>query len=316
MFCVVLSVLFLAAEEARPVALVLKVGGAVTRQRGETKVPLNPGGKLLPGDRLSVPRGGEVVLVYFADSHRERVKPGATATVGKQRCGPANAVEVPKVARRLTARNLDKVREIVVGEGASVGVPRDWPPPLETARMTPTYGTRLASLRPSFSWPAVKDADSYKLEVFRSAGRLLWERHGLKKTSLEYPKDAKPLKADIRYSWRVSVTLKNENIEEVVPRSPFYVLPSEDVKALADDPALKVTRDSDPADLMLAAVTYETYGVHDEALRVYEWLAEKAPREALFPLILSRYYKQAGRKDKAREALEQAKKLGYVPPKP
>src|SRR5262245_58462543 len=87
------ALLLPAAEEATPVALVLKVGGAVTLQRGEGKGRLAPGDKLLPGDRLLVPEGGEAVLVYFGDAHRERVKPGATATVGKDTCGPRGAAE-------------------------------------------------------------------------------------------------------------------------------------------------------------------------------------------------------------------------------
>jgi hypothetical protein len=97
MFSLVLSsALLFAAEEAKPVALVLKVAGAVTLQRGEKKDRLPAGVKLLPGDRLAVPGGGEVVLIYFADGHRERIKPGTTATVGKERCTPDHAVEVPR----------------------------------------------------------------------------------------------------------------------------------------------------------------------------------------------------------------------------
>jgi hypothetical protein len=194
-------------------------------------------------------------------------------------------------------------------------VPRDWPPQVETTHSTPIFGTRVQSVRPSFSWPAVKDADTYKVEVFRSTGRVLWERK-VKENRLDYPRDAPALQPLARYAWRVSVTLKNENIQQVVPRSPFYTLSREDMDALAGDAALKVTKDSDPADLLQAAVTYESYAIHDEALRLYVWLAARVPDEVTFPLALSRYYKQAGREDKAREALAQAKKLGRVPPKP
>jgi len=54
------ALLLPAAEEATPVAMVLKVGGAVTLQRGEGKGRLAPGDKLLPGDRLSVPAAAEL----------------------------------------------------------------------------------------------------------------------------------------------------------------------------------------------------------------------------------------------------------------
>lgn len=171
MFSIVLSsALLFTAPDARPVALVLKVGGAVTLQRGEKKDRLAAGAKLLPGDRLAVPGSGTVALIYYGDGHRERVKPDQTAMVGKERCTPPSAIEVPKAAHALAARNLDKIKEIQVGEGAGVGVPRDWPPQVETTRSTPMFGTRVVSGRPAFSWPAVKDAATYKVEVFRSTG--------------------------------------------------------------------------------------------------------------------------------------------------
>ena len=90
----VIAIALSAAGAERPVALVLSAKGAVEVRPAEGEPLAAARGMLLyPGDRLSVPDGGEAVVVFRDGGARERVRPGAEATVGAKGCTPPGAVE-------------------------------------------------------------------------------------------------------------------------------------------------------------------------------------------------------------------------------
>ena len=103
--------------------------------------------------------------------------------------------------------------------------------------------------------------------------------------------------------------LKGEDASaEPIVESKFLVLTKYEITLLSNlKPLLE---NKAPADLLLAAVSYEAHGVYDEALRLYERLAEMSHNEANFQVALASYYDRAGRKDLAEKARERAKKQG------
>jgi tetratricopeptide (TPR) repeat protein len=136
---------------------------------------------------------------------------------------------------------------------------------------------------------------------------LLWKKE-TKETRLAYPEKEKALEYSQKYVWSVTARLPGDEEKRVVEQSNFKRLLKGEPEALA--PVGKLAASKEPADLLLAATAYEAYGVHDEALKLFEKLAELQPRVANYQLALARYYRHAGREDLAKEALERARKLG------
>lgn len=292
---------------ARPAALVLTVKGTVTA-RGRLPRPhrVEPGDFLLPGETITTAADAGAIVVFLLKGERRRFKSAIRATLTLDGCDPAGATELLGAAR-LPRKNLTKVREVEVGEGGGIGVVRGGKPPAES-RLTPLFGTFVMTDRPPFAWPAVDKAESYTVELKDAAGRRLW-RTVAKEAKLDYPVGEKPLSTDApKYLWTVKARLPDGDEKTVVNDSNFKLLFEGEGKALV--PVRKLADSDDPADLLLAAAAFEGYGVLDEALKAFEKLARKQPTVARYQLALARYYRHGGRPDKAREALEQAKKLG------
>ncbi len=130
----------------------------------------------------------------------------------------------------------------------------------------------------------------------------------VKETRLTYPKKEKPLKFGLKYRWRVTPLKGQDASADPIVDSKFLVLTKYEITLMFN---LKPLLESKaPADLLLAAVSYEAHGVYDEALRLYERLADLSPDEANFQMALASYYDRAGRKDLAEKARKRARKLG------
>jgi hypothetical protein len=309
------SLLFFAAPSAEPAAMVLTTKGEVSFERGKD-APKRLGAMaiLRPDDRIAVPEGGEVTLMFLHDGQRERIKPKTRATIGAKGAQPAGAVERidgPKLA----AANLESLRDLAKS-GRSAGVVFRTG---ETAKSdwiaTPIFGATVQTLRPTLTWPDAK-AEAYLVQFYTGAQgkdqKLLW-RATVKEPRLPYPEDKKPLEFGRKYQWRV-IPLKGEDASaDPIVDSKFLVLTESEITLLSKLKPLLVSKAS--ADLLLAAVSYEAHGVYDEALRLYERLAELSPQEANFQIALASYYDRAGRKDLAQRARERAKKLGAGTPK-
>jgi serine/threonine protein kinase/formylglycine-generating enzyme required for sulfatase activity len=76
-----------------PLAMILEVSGAVRLQSARSPHQRAvPQTLLYTGDRLSLAADAQVLLVILSDLHKERLRPGADATVRRKGCEPPDAV--------------------------------------------------------------------------------------------------------------------------------------------------------------------------------------------------------------------------------
>jgi hypothetical protein len=294
------------AAEAEPAAMVLTCKGLVTLEHGGAPAKkLAVMMMLRAGDRLRAADQGEVLLMFFADGHRERVRPGSQVTVASTGSNPAEVVS-RVVGPALSAPNLAGLREL--GQSARTGgaTLRSLP---DTPPLQPLYGAAVLTDRPSFAWSAAP-AESYMVQLFTDAAeprqrRAVWQVR-TRTPRLSYPSAEKSLHPGQAYYWRV-VPLYRDKQGEPLCESRLLVLPRARQLALACLEPLRTSGDGD--DLAFVATVYEAFEVHDEALAVCERLLQARPRDAEVLLKLAGYYDFAGRTDEARQARSRARKL-------
>jgi hypothetical protein len=288
--------------KGKPAALVVKVQGEVLVEgkRGQRRV--EAGDYLLPGQVVTAAANGGAVVVFVPSGERRRLKPGNRATLTRDGCTPADAVEVT-AGPTLPRKNLAKVREVEVSEGGGVGVLRG-NRPSSMLRVKPLYGTFLLSDRPAFTWPAVARAAGYVVELKDAGGRSLWKEE-TREARLDYPEKQKALAQGQKYLWSVRARVPGGEDRLIVDESNFKLLLKGEPEALVG--VQKLARGEDPEGLLLAAAAYEGYGAREEALRVFEKLARLQPKVARWQQTLARYYEAAGRADEAKAASARAK---------
>jgi hypothetical protein len=293
-----------AADSAPPVAMVLTVKEDVSVTSGQDKPRrLGAADLLRPGDRLEAAEAGEAILLFLADGHRERLKPGAKASVADKGCTPAEAVETLPVGK-LAPVQTDSLRDLSGSSRGAVGILRGDNPPAPQV-VTPIFGAVVLTDHPALSWQPVEGAEGYRVELLSGDGqRMLW-RVTTKEARLPYP-DKPALGRGAKYLWRVSALLGEDKTKPVVD-SKFQVATKGEMEALA--PLADLPGKADDAALLLGAVTYEAHGVYDKALELYEELAKRAPEAPNFQEALGNYYERAGRADKAKAAREKAAEL-------
>jgi hypothetical protein len=303
----------LPAAPDRKVAMVLGVSGAVTVERDGIARPVRVMDMLADHDRVTVPADGAAALVFLDDNHREWLQPNTRVAVGADGCTPPAAVKRGEsVSTGLTYP--DVARLCGTGPGAVVVV-RDPRVVKQPPAVTPLFGSTVLTGRPPLSWQPVGGAAGYQVRLV--SGRL--DTAGVKEQTLwtaqtrvprlPYPATEKPLAFGNSYSWHVLADMGDGAL--VVVRSQFAVATRTEVADLARVRPL-AARD-EPADLLLAALTYHEYGVYDEALAAFERLARLRPREARFQTALADYYARAGRPEESVQALERALKLALTP---
>jgi hypothetical protein len=304
----------------QPAMMVLEVQGPVEVTPVTGRPRRAAVGELLsPGERLAVPAGGAATVAVLGSGVKEEIKPGSEATVGSQGCTPPEAVLKRTVPRVTVARALKGLSLAPLG-GRFAGVvfrgAEDQTAAAPPA-VTPIFGAAVLDGRPTLSWTPIPGATEYRVRLFRVGGLLddpgrehtLWMAT-TREPRLPYPEQETPLPAGVPVSW--SVTAQTDaGAVPAVPRSKFAVLTTREAADLVGVKPLAEGRD--PADLLLAALTYHAFGVYDEALPLFERLARLEPNDVYLQATRAEYYTRAGRLREAREALERAKALGYQP---
>lgn len=297
--------------EATPVAMVLTTTGAVTWRRGPDEPrPLQVMQLLRAQDRLQAAAAAEATLFFLSNGHRERLKPGAEATVGEQGCAPAKAVEALPRQPKLSAPQLASLRDLTRSGRAGVGVLRgDKPPTAQVVR--PMFGATVVTTRPALSWPPAAEAERYQVQLLSGDAReILWHVNTTE-PRLSFPEQAAALRPLATYRWKV-YAYRGEGQWQKWVDSKFAVATEEEATAVAQLQPLAAG--TDPGNLLLAAAVCEAHGIYDEALRLYERLAELLPAAAQVHATLANYYERAGRTEQARAARSRAALLGAQVP--
>jgi hypothetical protein len=292
--------------------MVLTVRGTVLLNRaGERPGQIGMMDFLRDGDGVTVGKAGEALLIILADGHRERLQPGRRVAVRTKGCSPAAAV-VRLPGDNVSAQNLDRLRELArSGRGSGIvlrdpdlGEPKKGTP--LNRDLTPSAGAVVLTARPRLAWAAVPGMRGYAIEVSRKEGarRPLW-RVTTSALYLEYPVHQKPLGHGTTYRWRVTKWPAGED-DRVVVDSTFEVAGKEVIQELRK---LRPPPGADPAELVLAAATFEAHRVYDRALPLYERLGRRLPNEPNFQRALARLYARAGRPAQAQAAREWASEL-------
>ncbi len=295
------------ADRVEPVAMVLRSGKEATVQRDKSAArPLREMDLLQEGDELVADKEG-VTLVLLGTGKSERLPPGKKARIGKDGCLPKGVAELLK--RKVRKANLNGLRELAMNTRGGIGVIRREIGELPPHGITPPNTATVVSDRPTFSWPAVAGAVRYEVEVFSIMGherKQLWSA-STTETQLKYPAK-KALPDGMSYRWYVKAVMKDGSSSKVVSNAAFSVLDADLRPAIE---SLKTMAEStNPDDWLLAAAIYESHGVYQRALPLYEKLAKERPELGNVQRTLAIYFKRLGMKEKADAARKRAEKLG------
>jgi tetratricopeptide (TPR) repeat protein len=172
--------------------------------------------------------------------------------------------------------------------------------------------TKVLADRPTFVWsPDKEKATAYHVNVvLAGSGRRVWTTT-VKEPKLTYPRGEPALRRGRKYEWSVVAEVNSKTT--VLCKSSFSVASAEDVEKLKG--IAKWAASKSQGDLLLAALAYESIGMYEEALALFERLSQRSPEVGAFHAILAKYYfEPGGRAEEARKAWAQAKKLHYPVP--
>lgn len=298
-----------AADDKAPAAMVLSALNASVIHPGETKLrSVSSMTLVLPGDQLQTKPTGEVLLVFFGDGHRERIKAETRVTVQAAGCTPAAGVDLVPGAP-ISAKQLVSFRGLSPSARAGVIVVRAMIP-TKTYRVQPIKWAAVPSTRPTLTWEPDPKSQKYQVQLFayrfgEEKPEVLWQQDTLL-PRLEYPPKEKPLVREETYRWMV-IPIRDGKPEAPIVESYFSVLSADRLQALAD---LEHLQKSDKAeDLFLIARLFESTHVFDQALPMFERLEKSLPNHADVLRSLAFLYTQSGRLEQARAVDERIRKL-------
>lgn len=295
----VLGLLAGAGDDKAPAAMVLSASNASVIHPGETKLrSVSSMTLVLPGDQLQTKPTGEVLLVFFGDGHRERIKAETRVTVQTTGCTPATGVDIVPGAS-MSAKQLVSFRGLSPSARAGVLVFRAMIP-TKTYRVQPIKWAAVPSTRPTLTWEPDPKSQKYQVQLFvyrfgEEKPEVLWQQD-TSLPRLEYPSTEKPLVREETYRWKV-VPVRDGKTAEPIVESHFSVLSADRLQALTD---LEHLQKSDKAeDLFLIARLFESSHVFDQALPMFERLQKLLPDHVDVLRSLAYLYTQAGRQEEA-----------------
>ncbi|MCZ2343358.1 MAG: tetratricopeptide repeat protein [Bacteroidales bacterium] len=292
----------LLAADPAPSAMVLEVQGEIVAQRAGKELLLDDGDLLHLGDQITLPAGAALKAYFRPSGPVVSLKGPAQAlvTAGKLETAAQVAVRDPKLPTRVADGLVAQSgNSSLVGGLTLRGVPHP--------QVHPVVGMVVLQPTPTFRWPAAAGKARYRLELLTGAeGNPVWREETASNT-LTYPKQRKPLTRGMGYRWRVFTLNADGSMKPHVEEVPFKVLNTDLAETLPE--IQKLVASSDPTDWRLAAEVYRSWAVHDEAVALYEKLAEKQPKSAHLWKLLASYYTQAGDRDQAQTARQKVQAL-------
>lgn len=166
-------------------------------------------------------------MVFFADGHKELVKPGARVTVEAKGCVPVlNVTQVP--GTKLSQQNVASLRELRP-RGTSRRNRRAFDRCDQACARNRCWETLMD--QPPFVWEDKAKVDGYLVKVFsdEKLPRLLWQAK-TKTARLAYPTTEKPLNPGKVYRWQV-FALPIDDVAAPLVDHQFGILPLSNQRA-------------------------------------------------------------------------------------
>ena len=227
------------------------------------------------GSRLQVAAGATLVVVDLV-SGREFVLTGAN-TYLTTAAGPTTADGKPVAAKALPASKLSDVR-VAPGKLAQATLVMRGAPATRLPVLLSPLRTAVITVLPGLQWEAVEAATSYRLEVTKLDGSLVWETVTTQ-TSVTVPA-GHALQPGERYSWRVEALGPQGKLSDSSSR--FSVASKE---AIANLDLLTPGVDAPFSRKVLFATQLQEAGAVQEAKVIWKALASERPEDPVLAAL-------------------------------
>ena len=259
-----------------PVAI---AGMMVTEVTGKVELsgkgPVSMLAQVADGSRLQVAAGATLVVVDLV-SGREFVLTGAN-TYLTTAAGPTTADGKPVAAKALPASKLSDVR-VAPGKLAQATLVMRGAPATRLPVLLSPLRTAVITVLPGLQWEAVEAATSYRLEVTKLDGSLVWETVTTQ-TSVAVPA-GHALQPGERYSWRVEAIGPQGKLSDSSSR--FSVVSKE---AIANLDLLTPGADAPFSRKVLFATQLQEAGAVQEAKVIWKALASERPEDQVLAAL-------------------------------
>ncbi len=255
LLAVLMSAFTFSRNRAESVAVVVQVSGQVQVQRPNAK-PVNAavGYALLAGDKIAVPTGSKLVLMY-------RTGQMQTATAALTIAEPSR-----KDAGSLYARTVNTITQVASTDAAKQPNRQGMIRPVEgaPAPISPRNDIIVLDVRPTLVWYKVPGAADYMIQLQRiDVPGMKPVRHTTDGDTIwSYPSSAPPLVPGATYEW--SVGAKNGRIAE---KQKFRVVTADQFARVAGTMQELQAAGIDPWSdgLFILALAYRDVGMMYEA---------------------------------------------------
>ena len=268
-----------------PVGLLIGVGpdARIVRRDSPKPVPARIGEMLFAGDRLLAGKDQASYLycpsrsMQTLDRQGEALFQSGEVKVQKGKIASQKQVAVCTLPRavQLSAASQQQVGALVLREVPGL-------------KLLAPVGSPVLETPPKFAWQALKDAESYEIQVANSEQVVLWKTR-LPGTEIPYPPYAPPLIVPATYSWRVTAIAGGKPI--AATESTFQLLATAERQSvrqqLADIAGAMEQDPSNPAARLARAAVLERAGLLSHAVAEYRALAADWKDAAWLELKLS-----------------------------
>jgi hypothetical protein len=302
----------LAATAAQPAsppksAIVINWSGSPTCSDGKTSRPLKMYDRLRPGETVSAGPKGSVTLYFPGDGHKEVLHADASVLIQEANGKATGTVDV--IGPKIQKENQEALREAIGAGKIGGAVVRGEKLGDLDPNIAPVNETIVVTNQPMLHWPAVKEAEGYRVTLqLAGSGKTLWTRE-VASTELKYPKDEKALARTMKYKWSVIAILANK-VEKLHLKESTFTVGNETMEKQAEV-WKELANSADPADQMLAAIGLEHLGILDEMYPLYGKITKRVTNDAKLWVIYATYAAKAGLQKESDIAYENAKKLGW-----
>ena len=270
------------------------------------------GTQLYAGDVVKTSSNGSA-SVLLTNNNLIALGPGSSITISE---GSTGSQKEPRTISGIISENLIDLSGLTMrstseGEVVALAGLRGAGPDLSIEQLSPR-NSAIRSLTPTFSWRSSVQVEKFKVKLYNNHG-LLWTKE-TNQTTMEYPKDDKPLNYGEKYFWQVEGLALVDSYQSA--NIGFSLLSKENLTLVENqERSLNISFSDDPtatSHQFLAGTLYQQQGLLEESIAKFETVAQRYPDAPAAHEVLGKLYNDVGLKDKAIAALQKALKLSQA----